>query len=180
MKALNRQQRKAAIWKFVILYLITVLLIVTSFLLIPEFPKSQKEALGDIQLIKDERDKNHQNYETQLKEVNRLDSLLEICKDEKRKLVDERESSNAGLVTPRNESAASPSAGTKFGSITSRYDNISKRMIENLGFAKQAKGNTRSQLNDNNYKKLGIYLDSLTRIQQDLRSLNTDLKSLSR
>jgi hypothetical protein len=47
MKALNRQQRKAAIWKFVILYLITIILIALPFFLMDSFSNSQRSIIRD-------------------------------------------------------------------------------------------------------------------------------------
>ena len=43
MKALNRQQRKAAIWKFVILYFITVVLILITFISIGKFSEAKSD-----------------------------------------------------------------------------------------------------------------------------------------
>jgi hypothetical protein len=47
MKALNRQQRKGAILKFVILYVITVILILIPFVFLADFPDQQNEELSD-------------------------------------------------------------------------------------------------------------------------------------
>jgi hypothetical protein len=47
MKALNRQQRRAAIWNFVLLYLITVFLIVLPFVLMDKLANAQYRSLKE-------------------------------------------------------------------------------------------------------------------------------------
>jgi len=47
MRALNRQQRRAAILKFVILYVITVILILIPFVFLADFPDQQNKELAE-------------------------------------------------------------------------------------------------------------------------------------
>ncbi len=81
MKALNRQQRRAAIWNFVLLYLVTVILITMAFFLVGTFSNAQKKGIRS-ELLEEIKDNEIKSLVKEIDKVNKeLGEARDLIKD---------------------------------------------------------------------------------------------------
>jgi septal ring factor EnvC (AmiA/AmiB activator) len=180
MKPLNRQQRKAAIWRFIIIYLITLVLIVIPFVFTGAFKDAQKEQLDKFKSTSKECIDCQKNLEEKNNDYKELNSKYMACRSDNQKLQEQIDNENAGINTSRSEQVSTSGSGTEFAQLIKRYESVSKRMNKYVGNIYTAKGRNRSQLTEANYGVIGENLDSLKQVQKDLSRITSDLKDIAK
>jgi hypothetical protein len=180
MKALNRQQRKAAIWKFVILYLITVILIVTPFVFLGAFSNSQKESINAAKRERSQCEETEKTLEARTKERNSLQAALNKCNEEKLDLQKKIELDGQGVDTRSSEPSSSGTSNSQFGDLNNRYTVLTSKMGDPIRIAHTITKNNFDKLNKTNYEKLQNSVKEIVSLHTELGNLNKELKELAK